>query len=98
MNKILIIFDTDCDSSLIHPLTKERLISDGGTYYLLTNNKEEFLNHFINKNSFEISEKVYSSVLHYLQFDESKELLNLESSSHYFGNYSITIVHNFNEL
>lgn len=97
MNKILVIFKTDSDSSLVHPITKEKLNSDCGDYYLFVSNKEEFI-HSLLTNKFEISEKVYSSLLNYLEFPESSGLLNLENSYHCFGNYSIDIIYNFTDI
>ena len=96
MNKILCIFNTDSDTSLVHPKTKEHLLSDCGDYYFFIEDKDLFISSLLN-NDFEISNKVYSSLLDYLSLPESKLLLNLEQSSHYFGNYSIDIVHKFIE-
>lgn len=97
MDKILVIFKTDSDTALFHPETKEKLKSDCGDYYLFVKDKSKFIDSLL-KNDFQMSNRVYSALLNYLSIGESLEFLALEQSCHYFGNYSIDIVHNFCEI
>lgn len=95
--QILVIFDTDSDSSLYHPKTNKRLSSVNGCFYFIISDKKLFIKSLLD-NSFKISEKVYSVLLEYLSFEEGEEILNLKESYHEFGNYSIDIIHTINEI
>lgn len=90
MSAKLVILDFDFDSPLYNPSTNERIESESGRWALMVENKQKFIDNLMT-NKFKINDKVYSTFLDYLKFEEGQDLLNLEEGYYQFGNYTIQV-------
>lgn len=100
MSGIIVICNWDSDSSMKHPITKERLQNNGECYILSVTDKVQFIEDLIH-NRFELSERVHSSFLYMIEREkgynklahiEDENFCNLNSGYYDFGNYSIQII------
>lgn len=89
----IVMIDTDGDSSMVHPITKQKLQLSGGEYILSIEDYDKFIQHLY-ENDFEIEQDVHDTMIIGLEFDKelNSDFVHGESGNYCMGNYKITVI------
>lgn len=93
MTKIVFL-SLDGDSSMSHPVTKEKLKNSNESYILKIENDSQFITDII-ENNFDLSKKVHESIINMIEYHseyEDSNFLNLDIGYYDFGNYGIEVI------